>query len=71
VNPGIIKQHMFGTEVVSDLAEGSPIVWKSEWQGKKFEDKGAILKMKPQRMISYSHSVRYQDRLIFRSIATP
>ena len=35
VNPGIIKQYMFGTEVVSDWEEGSPIVWKGEWQGKK------------------------------------
>ena len=26
VNPGIIKQYMFGTEVFSDWEEGSPIV---------------------------------------------
>jgi len=55
VNPGIIKQYMFGTEVVSDWEEGSPIVWKGEWQGKKYEDKGTILKLKQQRIISYSH----------------
>ena len=54
VNPGI-KQYMFGTEVVSDWEEGSRIVWKGEWQVRKYEDKGTILKLKQQRMISYSH----------------
>ena len=55
VNPNVIKQYMFGTNVVSDWKEGSVIVWKGESQGKKYEDKGTILKLKPQRMISYSH----------------
>ena len=38
-NPEVIKQYMFGTNVISDWKEGSPIVWKGEWQGKKYEDK--------------------------------
>ena len=33
VNPSIIKQYMFGTEVVSDWKEGSSIVWKGIWKG--------------------------------------
>jgi hypothetical protein len=37
------------------LGKGSPIVWKGEWQDKKYEDKGTILKLKQQRTISYSH----------------
>ncbi len=55
VNSNTIKQYMFGTTVISDWKEGSPIVWKGEWQGKKYEDKGTILKLKPKHMISYSH----------------
>jgi uncharacterized protein YndB with AHSA1/START domain len=55
VNPNVIKQYMFGTNVVSDWKEGSTIVWKGEWQGRKYEDKGTILKLQTQRMISYSH----------------
>ena len=42
-NPELIKRYMFGTDVISDWKEGSPIAWKGEWQGKKFEDKGVIL----------------------------
>ena len=55
VNPAAIKQYMFGTNVVSDFREGSPIVWKGEWQGKPYEDKGVILKLKPERTLQYSH----------------
>jgi uncharacterized protein YndB with AHSA1/START domain len=54
-NPEVIKQYMFGTNVVSDWREGSPIVWKGEWQGKPYADKGVILKLKPERLIQYSH----------------
>jgi len=55
VNPALIKQYMFGTYVVSDWNEGSTIVWKGEWQGKAYEDKGVILRLNPQRLIQYSH----------------
>jgi len=55
VNPEAIKQYMFGTNVVSDWREGSPIVWKGEWQGKPYEDKGQILQFEPEQTIQYSH----------------
>jgi uncharacterized protein YndB with AHSA1/START domain len=54
-NPETIRQYMFGTNVVSDWKEGSPIVWRGEWQGTKYEDKGVILKLDPRRLIQYSH----------------
>src|SRR6185503_4981655 len=55
VNPDQIKQYMFGTNVSSDWKEGSPIVWKGEWKGKAYEDKGVIRKLQPERMLQYSH----------------
>jgi uncharacterized protein YndB with AHSA1/START domain len=55
VDPKAIKQYMFGTNVVSDWREGSSILWKGEWQGKPYEDRGVILKVKPGRTIQYSH----------------
>src|SRR5688572_26906917 len=55
VNPRLIKEYMFGTNVVSDWKKGSPIVWKGEWQGRKYEDKGVILELQPERMLRYSH----------------
>ena len=55
VQPEAIKQYMFGTTVVTDWREGSPVVWKGEWQGKPYEDKGVILQFKPGRTLAYSH----------------
>jgi len=55
VDQKMIKQYMFGTNVVSDWKKGSPIVWKGEWQGKAYEDKGVILEVQPERVIRYSH----------------
>jgi uncharacterized protein YndB with AHSA1/START domain len=55
VNPEAIKHYMFGANVVSEWREGGPIVWKGEWQGKSYEDKGVILQFKPETTIQYSH----------------
>ena len=55
VNPQMIRQYMFGTTVVSDWREGSPISWKGEWKGRAYEDKGRILKIEPGRLLQYSH----------------
>ena len=53
--PDSIRQYMFGATVISDWKEGSPIVWKGEWQGKPYEDKGVILRLEPERVLQYSH----------------
>ena len=46
---------MFGTTVTSDWVVGRPIVWKGEWQGRAYEDKGIILRVVPERVLEYSH----------------
>jgi uncharacterized protein YndB with AHSA1/START domain len=56
VDPEKIKQYMFGTNVVSDFKEGSPIVWKGEWKGKSYEDKGTIKRVTPGRLLEYTHN---------------
>jgi uncharacterized protein YndB with AHSA1/START domain len=55
VDPGAIKQYMFGTTVESEWRPGSPIVWKGEWQGRAYEDKGEILRFQPGRSLQYTH----------------
>ena len=55
VTPEAIKEYMFGTNVTSEWREGSRIVWKGEWQGRQYEDKGVILKYEPDRVLQYSH----------------
>ncbi len=55
VSPEAIQQYMFGAQVVTDWREGSAIIWKGEWQGKSFEDKGVILQLRPGQKLQYSH----------------
>jgi uncharacterized protein YndB with AHSA1/START domain len=55
VNPEIIRKYMFGTTVVSDWRVGDPILWQGEWQGKRYEDRGVILQIKPGSRLQYSH----------------
>ncbi len=49
--PELIKQYFFGTEVTSGWRVGSPIVYRGEWQGKPFEDKGRILEFEPEKTL--------------------
>jgi uncharacterized protein YndB with AHSA1/START domain len=55
INPDKIKRYMFGAEAVSDWKVGSPIVWKGEWKGKPFQDKGRILEIQQGKRLRYSH----------------
>ena len=55
VNPEIIKQYLFNTDVISDWKEGSPILYRGEWQGKPFEDKGTILKIEDEKQLVSTH----------------
>jgi uncharacterized protein YndB with AHSA1/START domain len=54
-NPAKIKQYFFGTDAVSDWKEGSSLVFKGEWQGKSYEDKGKILKIVPNKVLIYNY----------------
>ena len=55
VNPEIIKQYLFNTEVISDWKVGSPITYRGEWEGKAFEDKGEILEIEPEKVLKSTH----------------
>ena len=54
-NPHIIKQYLFGTEVVTDWSVGSPIIWKGVWQGKPYEDKGKIVQIIPEKLLETTY----------------
>jgi uncharacterized protein YndB with AHSA1/START domain len=54
-NPEKVKQYMHGTEMSTDWKEGSPIVWKGEWKGRSYEDKGTVLAVEPPKVLKYTH----------------
>ena len=51
INPEIIKQYFFGTEVVSDWEVDSEIIFQGEYQGTKYRDKGNILKIESEKIL--------------------
>jgi|SRR6185295_5798384 len=53
--PDLIKSYFFGSDVDTDWHEGSPIYFRGNWKGKKYEDKGEIQKFEPEKRLSYSH----------------
>jgi uncharacterized protein YndB with AHSA1/START domain len=54
-DPEQIKQYMFGSQVVTDWKPGSPIVWKGEYDGKTYEDKGEIVEIEAERRLRVTH----------------
>src|SRR5216110_2423328 len=54
-DPEMIKHYFFGVETTGEWNEGNTIVYKGEWQGKKFEGKGKILQMETQKLLRHSY----------------
>ncbi|WP_308121564.1 SRPBCC domain-containing protein [Actinotalea ferrariae] len=53
--PGSRPEIMFGAETVTDWQVGSPVVWRGEWDGKAFEDKGQVLEVDAGRRLVVTH----------------
>lgn len=54
-SPEKIKQYLFGTNAVSDWKVGSALIFKGEWEGKTYEDKGVILASEKPRLFKYTY----------------
>jgi uncharacterized protein YndB with AHSA1/START domain len=54
-DPEQIQKYMFGSRVVTDWKPGSPIIWKGEYEGKRYEDKGEIVEIEPERRLKVTH----------------
>jgi uncharacterized protein YndB with AHSA1/START domain len=54
-DPDQIKQYMFGSQVETDWKPGSRIVWKGEWEGKPYEDKGEVIAVEPEKTLEVTH----------------
>jgi len=55
INPEKIKKYLFGTETHCDWKVGSPIRFTGEWEGKSYEDKGTILAIEKEKLLSYDY----------------
>ncbi len=55
INPEQIKKYLFGTNTICDWKVGSPIRFTGEWDGKAYEDKGTILAIEKEIILSYDY----------------
>ncbi len=55
VMPEKAKKYFFEAEIISDWKEGSPIVFKGEFNGNVYEEKGILLNVKPNIQLKYTH----------------
>jgi uncharacterized protein YndB with AHSA1/START domain len=49
--PDLIEKYLFGTHVETNWQPGSPIVYRGEWQGQAYEDKGVVLEVQPEKRL--------------------
>ena len=54
-NPEVVKEYFFGTNLITDWKEGSPIRFTGVWDGVAYEDKGTVLKFEPEHYLSYNY----------------
>lgn len=55
IDPEIIKQYMYGTETDTTWKLHDPITFTGEWEGVSYVDKGEIVNIIPERVLSYSY----------------
>ena len=54
-NPKKIKNYLFGTETRTDWKPGSTIVFKGEYEGHPYEDKGNVLENNLNELLKYNY----------------
>lgn len=52
--PELVKQWQYGADVITDWQKGGPIVYRSEWEGTVYEQRGTILEIEPEKLVKYT-----------------
>lgn len=52
--PNLVKQWQYGSDLLTTWEPGTPIVFRNEWNGQVFEQKGTVLEYKPVSRVKYS-----------------
>ncbi|BDA79512.1 ATPase [Leptospira kobayashii] len=54
-SPKYIKEYLYGTDAISDWKKGSSLIFKGEWEGKAYEEKGVILEFEKPYIFKYTY----------------
>jgi uncharacterized protein YndB with AHSA1/START domain len=52
--PHLVKQWQYGSDLSTTWEVGTPIVFRNEWNGQVFEQKGSVLEFLPESRVKYS-----------------
>src|SRR4051812_355856 len=59
--PALVKQWQYGSDLLTTWEVGTSIVFRNEWNGQVFEQKGAVLEFLPESRLKYSLFVPRPD----------
>ena len=59
--PELVKQWQYGSDLLTTWEIGAPIVFRNEWNGQVFEQKGSVLEFSPHSRVKYSLFVPRPD----------
>lgn len=53
-SPALVKQWQYGSDLLTTWEVGTSIVFRNEWNGQVFEQKGTVLEFSPASRLKYS-----------------
>jgi uncharacterized protein YndB with AHSA1/START domain len=54
-DPALIQEYLYGTETITDWKPGSEVVFRGEYQGHKYRDRGVVQQNILNELISYTY----------------
>jgi uncharacterized protein YndB with AHSA1/START domain len=52
--PSLVKRWQYGSDLITDWTPGSPIRFRTEWDGSVFEQWGTVLEFEPCKRLGYT-----------------
>ena len=52
--PDLVKQWQYGSDLLTTWKVGTPIIFRNNWNGQVFEQKGTVLEFVPESRLKYS-----------------
>jgi uncharacterized protein YndB with AHSA1/START domain len=59
--PDLVKQWQYGSDLLTSWEPGTPIIFRNEWNGQLFEQKGTVIEFTPESRLKYSLFVPRPD----------
>jgi uncharacterized protein YndB with AHSA1/START domain len=53
--PELVKTYMFGALLKTDWKVGHEVTWSGDYQGQKYQDKGEVLAVEPEKRLVITH----------------